>query len=767
MPQTPVFPPYQQYSIDFIINHPKCGLFLDMGLGKAIDDETILPTPDGPRKAKDILPGDRLFAMTGEPTQVLAVYHHQNKTAYTVTMEDGRSFICCDEHLIPVFRPGVKTIDPVPLKNLLHVPLDNGPGIRIPWNEPVQYPAQERPFTGTDLGLALQYGRFENHTLDTGKFPEWAAGRKLDKQALFQVIAPCLDETGKPVRMPDWCERTDIQFRCALLTAMAGFDLNDTETCRKLTTLKIELAERTAPAENMAQDIQQIAWSLGHAAEYTVRPRKKTVEISIGFSRIANMETGLKIKSIEPAPPRDMTCFTVADITHTYLMNDYLVTHNTLITLTALWRAAPSGHILVIAPKTIAKATWQNEIAKWGIPVRTKSLVVNERGKDLSRKKRLQLYEETLTEPPTMYFINREKITDLIKNLPKKDGTKIWPFRTVVVDELQSFKNYSSDRTKALSQVAPLCERLIGLTGTPTPQGLMDLWSEIYMLDGGQRLGKNITAYRNRWFKPTMIVNNHPVGWVPLPGAEEEIYALIKDLVISIKNPNIQLPPVTYNDIHVTLDPDEMELYKKFARESALILDDGKTVTAKNAGQLRIKLTQLASGSIYLEKGNSDSYRVIHEKKLDICEYIINNSSGNILIAYQFQADRNMLLNRFKDAVQFDGSPEMLQKWNERKIPIMILNPASAGHGLNMQEGGHTLIWFTTPTNLEFYLQCNARLARQGQPDPVTIHHIIVDKTVDQGNLNLVKEKDEREERLIEAVQAAIDDALAETDESA
>ena len=289
----------------------------------------------------------------------------------------------------------------------------------------------------------------------------------------------------------------------------------------------------------------------------------------------------------------------------------------------------------------------------------------------------------------------------------------------------------------------------------------MDLWPEIYFMDNGARLGKNITAYRNRWFKSTMIVNNHPVGWVPLPGAEDEIYSLINDLVISIKNPNIKLPPVTFNDVHITLDTDEMALYKQFAKESALILDDGKTVTAKNAGQLRIKLTQLASGSVYTEKGNADSYRIIHEKKLDVCEYIVNNSSGSILIAYQFQADKEMLKKRFPNAIVFDGSPEMQQEWNDRKIPILLINPASAGHGLNIQYGGHTLVWYTTPTNLEFYLQCNARLARQGQPDPVTIHHLIVDGTVDQANLKLVNTKDANEEKLIEAVQAAVDFALS------
>ena len=765
----PELHPYQQYAADFVVTHPKCGLFLDMGLGKAIDDETILPTPDGPRQVKDIQQGDTLFSMNGNPTTVLAVYKHKKKMAFKVTLDDGRSFICCDEHLLPIHRPGLDSVMPVPLKNIMdsYKATDQTTGqvfyqYAIPWNEPVQYPETNRPFTGTDFGAAIAFGSIQNGSLkihdDT---PDWITAhfQQLEQNTVAALTAECTaiaDQNGTITRLPDWCLMTDPMFKSRMLIAMAGLDIRDTASIRDTKYLEI-----TLPEKDMAEQLQQIVWSMGHRMTYTWRPRKKIAELKISFSKADDHQKGLKIVDIERVPDRDMTCFTVSDPTHTYLINDYLVTHNTLITLMALWRIAPPGHILVVAPKTIARSTWQNEIIKWGIPVRTKSLVVNENGKDLTRKKRLALYEQMPEEPPTMYFINREKITDLIANLPVRNGIKVWPFHTMVVDELQSFKNYASDRTKALIKVAPLCERFIGLTGTPTPQGLMDLWPEIYFMDNGARLGKNITAYRNRWFKSTMIVNNHPVGWVPLPGAEDEIYSLINDLVISIKNPNIKLPPVTFNDVHITLDTDEMALYKQFAKESALILDDGKTVTAKNAGQLRIKLTQLASGSVYTEKGNADSYRIIHEKKLDVCEYIVNNSSGSILIAYQFQADKEMLKKRFPNAIVFDGSPEMQQEWNDRKIPILLINPASAGHGLNIQYGGHTLVWYTTPTNLEFYLQCNARLARQGQPDPVTIHHLIVDGTVDQANLKLVNTKDANEEKLIEAVQAAVDFALS------
>lgn len=764
----PTLHPYQAFSADFIVTHPKCGLFLDMGLGKAVDDDTIIPTPTGRKRIGDIIVGDKIFAMNGKSTTVTEVFKHPNKTAFKITLDDGRTFICCDEHLIPLHKSGLDTVTPVPLKNLLNdykITDTNGNVIgykyAIPWTEPVQYPKTETLFEAKTLGAALRYGHVENNlfVLDA-ETPQWIFQhfnmlKPNILQAVLKEFMKHIGTDGLVYKIPEWCIEADAMYKGELLSAMAGLNIDDRDTVRGTKKLKFEL-----PNMDMAATMQQIVWSMGHRITVNWRPRKKIAEIEINFSRNEDSQTGLKIVDIKQVSNRNMTCFTVADSTHTYLINDYLVTHNTLITLMALWKIAPPGHILVIAPKTIARATWQNEIAKWNIPVRTKSLVVKENGKELPRKKRLELYEQMPEEPPTMYFINREKIVDLIKNLPVRNGVKIWPFHTIVVDELQSFKNYASDRTKALIEVAPLCQRFIGLTGTPTPQGLMDLWPEIFFMDNGARLGKNITAYRNRWFRSTMIVNNHPVNWVPLPGAEEEIYSLISDLVISIKNPNIKLPPVTFNDMHITLDEDEMKLYKGFAKESAMILDDGKTVTAKNAGQLRIKLTQLASGSVYTEKGNSDSYVVIHEKKLDACEYIINNSSGSVLIAYQFQADKMMLQEKFPTARIFDGTPEMLQEWNDRKIPIMMLNPASAGHGLNMQYGGHTLIWYTTPTNLEFYLQCNARLARQDQPDPVVIHHLIVDGTVDQANLTLVNMKDANEERLIEAVQAVVDFAL-------
>lgn len=434
----------------------------------------------------------------------------------------------------------------------------------------------------------------------------------------------------------------------------------------------------------------------------------------------------------------------------------------TLVTLKALEEIKPQGHILIVAPKNIARSTWLDEIAKWKIPVRTESLIVTEKGRPLTRQQRLELYKSIPDKPPSMWFINRELLPDLINNMPVINKKPVWYFPTVIIDELQSFKSYNSVRFKALKTVSPCITRFIGLTGTPTPKSLMDLWSEIYLMDGGKRLGKNITAYRNTFFNPGRIVNGYPVEWIPKPGAEEEIYRRIKDLVISIKNTNLKLPPITYNDINVYMSDSELKKYKKLAKTQVLNINEDTTVTAVNAGVLKLKLRQMASGALYIN--DNHEYVVIHKQKCEQCEYIINNTDSPVIIAYYFKSDKEMLIDYLQnagiDARIFDGSPEMIKDWNARKIPVMLLQPASAGHGLNLQQGGSTLIWYTLPTSLEHYLQTIARLHRQGQTDPVVIHHIFAHDTIDASGLDLLDSKNMTEEKLISAVELAIQTAL-------
>lgn len=453
----------------------------------------------------------------------------------------------------------------------------------------------------------------------------------------------------------------------------------------------------------------------------------------------------------------------------------------TLTTLSALEDLMQTrdikGHILVIAPKNIARTTWVDEIQKWGFNFRCQSLIINEKGKQLTANKRKALLFDALTAPQGIYFINRELIPSLIDfyvdRSVKPNGQyrfpQGWIFKTVVIDELQSFKSYNSERFKALKFVRPDIDRFIGLTGTPTPNGLEDLWSEIFLMDGGQRLGKNITTYRNTFFKPGRYMNGYPIEYLPKPGAEDEIYKRIKDLVISMKNTMLKLPPVTYNDVYVHMTDDEYKIYKEFMRTQVLTIDEDTEVTAANSAVLQAKLSQMASGAIYLpNEDNSDIlvYQEIHKHKLEQLEYIVNNTDSPVLVAYHFRSDREMIEKYFmnlKDspnATVFDGSPQMLKLWNSGAIPLMLIQPASAGHGLNFQQGGHTLVWYTITWSLEEYLQTNARLYRQGQKHPVVIHHLLTDKTVDPRILKGVLQKDENEQNLLEAVRLTIRNTL-------
>ena len=437
----------------------------------------------------------------------------------------------------------------------------------------------------------------------------------------------------------------------------------------------------------------------------------------------------------------------------------------TSIVLEALWELNPTEHVLVVAPKTIARCTWVNEIDKWQMPFRTQSLVVNERGKQLTRKKRDEIYDSIPSAPPTVYFINREMLNDLYKRFPSTKKSNIWPFRTIIIDESQSFKSYNSVRFKTMKKIRPWVSRIVLLTGSPAPKSLEDLWAQIWILDMGRRLETTITKYRERYFNPGIIVNNYPVSWKPKWGAEDEIYDKISDIVISMKNKYIQLPPLTFNPVTVTMDDEAQARYQTLMKESVLEIN-GETIEAVNAAVLSAKLSQMASGAIYTN-AKTVTYETIHTSKAEMCEYIINNTPDNVIIAYHFKSDREMIINHLNSvgitAVDFDGSPEMERAWNEKKIPVLLLQPASCGHGLNLQEGGHTLIWYTLPWSLEHYEQTNARIYRQGQTEPVIIHQLLTKGTIDTRILKALRLKDMSQERLIAAVEATVNNEPDET----
>lgn len=388
--------------------------------------------------------------------------------------------------------------------------------------------------------------------------------------------------------------------------------------------------------------------------------------------------------------------------------------------------------ILVIAPKKVAEETWSAEIEKWGFDL-TYSKVIG------TTKQRIRALE---TEAD-IYLINRENTTWLVEYFKTK-----WPFTFVVIDELSSFKSSKAKRFRALRKVRPKIKRLVGLTGTPAPNSLIDLWPQIYLMDRGERLETSQTRFKERYFTPDK--RNGPIvySWALKEGAEDEIYDKIEDICVSMKaKDHLQLPPRTDNIVPVKLS--NMKLYKKMETDLVLSFKD-KEITAANSAVLANKLLQLANGAIYDDEKNAV---VIHDDKLEALENIVEDSQGQpILVFYQYQHDLERINNRFPQAEELST----VDRWNEGKIPILLCHPQSAGHGLNLQKGGHIIVWFGLTWSLEYYQQANARLDRQGQTEPVIVHHLVAENTVDEKVIRMLQNKEKNQNALLEAVKAQI-----------
>lgn len=439
-----------------------------------------------------------------------------------------------------------------------------------------------------------------------------------------------------------------------------------------------------------------------------------------------------------------------------------------LTTLMALQYLRPAGHILVVAPVNIARSTWLDEIEKWGFGLRTRSLIVNDNDKKLTREKRLARYAEVWTDPPTMYFISVGLVDDLVKQMPVKNRKVQWPFPTVIIDESQEFKSSSSEKFKALRKVRPAMDRLVELTGTPTPQGLIDLWSQIYLLDQGEALGRTLTEYRNKYFYPSMIVDGRAVKWEPHSWAEEEIYRRIAHLAIHVKSKSAPDPII--HDITVRLPKDVLDRYKQFARDMIIELaipgqNGVLTITGESAGIMHNKLLQHASGTLYTGDNHAKDFSVMHSEKLQMTEYLLRNIGGdNAIIAYRYQSDRELLKKHLTDAKYhvevFDGSRNMVARWNRGEIKVLLLQPASARHGLNMQDGGHTLIWYTLPDSFEHYHQSNGRLVRKGQMNQVNVYRLITQGTIDTKMPGMLLRKHDTQQALLDAVTHVIHEEI-------
>ena len=413
----------------------------------------------------------------------------------------------------------------------------------------------------------------------------------------------------------------------------------------------------------------------------------------------------------------------------------------TVITLTALndllFDHFEISRVLVIAPLRVARNTWPQEIGKWEHLNHIRYSVAV--GTEKERR-------EALRKQASLYIINRENVPWLVE---KTDFT----YDAVVIDELSSFKNWSSKRFKALMKVRPLAKRVIGLTGTPSGNGLMDLFAEFKVLDMGERLGRFITKYRQDYFVPDKRNGQVVFSYAPLPGAEERIYEKIADITISMKAADhLKMPELIESAYSVRMNEEEKKMYADMCAELVIRMK-GNEVTAANAGVLSGKLAQMANGAVYADGGTTLH---IHDRKLDALEDIVESMNGKpLLVAYWFRHDAERIEKRLP-CVRLD-TDDAIAPWNRGEIPVALIHPASAGHGLNLQSGGSTLVWFGITWSLELYQQTVARLYRQGQnSNTVVVQHIIAEGTIDERILRALKRKDKTQTALIEAVKAEV-----------
>ena len=415
----------------------------------------------------------------------------------------------------------------------------------------------------------------------------------------------------------------------------------------------------------------------------------------------------------------------------------------TSITLTAirnlLFDSFEVCKVLVIAPLRVAKNTWTDEIKKWEhLSTLTYSLIIGNENERLS----------ALNEQTDIYIINRENVDWLVN----KSGYK-FDFDMVVIDELSSFKNHQSKRFKSLMKVRPLVKRIVGLTGTPSSNGLMDLFAEFKILDMGKRLCYFIGQYRNTYFKPDKMNGPIVYSYKPLPNAENAIYEKISDITVSMKaNEYLKMPELLTSNYVVELSNSEKNQYDEMKKSLVLEITDGE-ITASNAASLSNKLCQLSNGAIYDDEQNIVE---IHDRKLEALEDIIESMNGKpLLIAYWYRHDLERIKSSF--SVREIKTSEDISDWNDGKIPVALIHPASAGHGLNLQNGGSTLVWFGLTWSLELYQQTNARLYRQGQKNTVVIQHIITKGTIDEQILKVLQKKNKTQADLIDAVRADLE----------
>lgn len=413
----------------------------------------------------------------------------------------------------------------------------------------------------------------------------------------------------------------------------------------------------------------------------------------------------------------------------------------TVITLTAIRELLHDSfavrRVLIIAPLRVARDTWPSEIRKWDhLSDLTYAVAVGNTAKRLA----------ALRQKAEITIINRENVDWLVKN-------NTFDFDMIIIDEISSFKSHRTRRFKALMKVRPMVSRIVGLTGTPSSNGLMDLWAEFRLLDMGKRLGRFLTHYRERYFLPDKRNAQMVFTYKSRPGAEGKIYEAIGDITISMKSGDyLRLPELVTNVVRVEMNERERRIYERLKKDMAAEID-GKEIDAMNAAALSGKLLQMAAGAVY--DGEGQAVR-LHDRKLDALEDLVESANGRpVLIAYWFRHDLERIRKRFPGARELRQEADIAD-WNAGKISIGLIHPASAGHGLNLQDGGSMLIWFSLTWSLELNQQTNARLWRQGQKHTVTIHYLVMKDSIDESVMAALSRKDKVQEALMAAVKAEL-----------
>lgn len=402
---------------------------------------------------------------------------------------------------------------------------------------------------------------------------------------------------------------------------------------------------------------------------------------------------------------------------------------------------------LVTAPKRVAENVWETEAALWrpDLTVRVASGSPRER-------------QAALTSGADVVVIGRDNLADAVDHADT--------FRTFIIDEFSGFKNRASNRWKAAKKIAlhSTVTHVWGLTGTPSPNGLLDLWPQIFLLDAGRRLGKNLTGYRTRYFTPSgQLPSGVITGWDIRPGAAARIHALLEDLCLYMGTEGrVELPPTTYNTIEVPLPPAARQLYKKMKNELVADMRDvglmGEIHSAQNAAGVSNKLSQICAGLMYVDDADlrDGAYDIVHREKARAVQEIVDGTGSPVLVGYRFKGELDILRETLgKDAHTID-EPDIVNRWNRGEIPVLLGHPASMGHGLNLQHGGHTLVWSTPPWSLEEYQQMNKRLSRNGQKHPVVIHHLVAPFTVDQAILQRLTEKKTVQQALLDHLESPL-----------